>query len=294
MKLAYVSGKAGAVWFGILAGTAMLAQSIAARAQTLEDDTLGVTTVVSGLEQPIAMAFIGPNDILVTEKATGRVKRVTNGIVTGVVLDLAVNSASERGLLGIALHPEFPQVPFVYLYNTESTTAPIRTCSRNVPLLGNRVDRFVWNGSTLTFNSNIITPARVPERPEQRGRSDAARAARQPQRRGVDLRPRREALHHHRRQRPARLQPERAGRPGPGRRLRRTRARRRSPHRRHPAPQRRRQRAERQPVLRDGRAARRRSRRPERRQQRGQHARRRGPRQSSEASSPTASATASA
>jgi glucose/arabinose dehydrogenase len=25
-----------------------------------------------------------------------------------------------------------------------------------VPLLGNRVDRFVWNGSTLTFDRNII------------------------------------------------------------------------------------------------------------------------------------------
>jgi hypothetical protein len=25
-----------------------------------------------------------------------------------------------------------------------------------VPLLGNRVDRFVWNGSTLTFDRNLI------------------------------------------------------------------------------------------------------------------------------------------
>ena len=156
MKSAYVSGKAGAVWFGILAGAAMLVHSPAARAQTLVDTSLGVTTVVSGLNQPIAMAFIGPNDILVTEKASGQVKRVTNGIVTGVVLDLAVNSASERGLLGIALHPEFPQVPFVYLYNTQSTTGADSNVLANVPLLGNRVDRFVWNGSTLAFNSNII------------------------------------------------------------------------------------------------------------------------------------------
>ena len=25
-----------------------------------------------------------------------------------------------------------------------------------MPLLGNRVDRFVWNGSTLTFDRNLI------------------------------------------------------------------------------------------------------------------------------------------
>ena len=47
-------------------------------------------------------------------------------------------------------------MPFVYLYNTESTTAADSNVLANVPLLGNRVDRFIWNGSTLTFNSNII------------------------------------------------------------------------------------------------------------------------------------------
>jgi glucose/arabinose dehydrogenase len=127
-----------------------------ARAQTLEDPQLAVTEVVGGLSQPIAMAFIGRNDILVTEKASGQVKRVVDGVVTGVVLDLAVNSASERGLLGIALHPRFPRTPFVYLYNTESTTGADTNVLANVPLLGNRVDRFRWNGSTLTFDRNII------------------------------------------------------------------------------------------------------------------------------------------
>src|SRR5262245_45252469 len=82
-----------------------------ARAQALLDPALTVSTVVTGLTQPISMAFLGPNDFLVTEKASGQVKRVTNGVVAGVVLDLAVNSNSERGLLGMALHPDFPTVP---------------------------------------------------------------------------------------------------------------------------------------------------------------------------------------
>jgi glucose/arabinose dehydrogenase len=123
---------------------------------TLVDPDLTITTVASGLNQPISMAFIGPNDILVTEKASGQVKRVTNDLVT-VVLDLTVNFNSERGLLGMALHPDFPDTPFVFLYNTESTTGPLDTnVAANVPVLGNRVDRFRWNGSTLTFDRNII------------------------------------------------------------------------------------------------------------------------------------------
>ncbi|HSC27745.1 MAG TPA: PQQ-dependent sugar dehydrogenase, partial [Vicinamibacterales bacterium] len=96
-----------------------------ARAQLTEPamlvPNLDVRTVIAGLNQPTTMAFLGVDDIFVLEKATGQVKRVVGGVVS-IVLDLAVNSASERGLLGIALHPAFPANPGVYLYWTESTT----------------------------------------------------------------------------------------------------------------------------------------------------------------------------
>src|SRR5215211_7376264 len=60
---------------------------------------LGVRPVVSGLDLPTSLAFLGANDILVLEKNTGKVQRVVNGVVQTTVLDLAVNFASERGLL---------------------------------------------------------------------------------------------------------------------------------------------------------------------------------------------------
>jgi glucose/arabinose dehydrogenase len=123
---------------------------------SLVDPNLGVRTVVENLDQPTSMAFLGPNDFFVLEKATGQVKRVVNGVVQSTVLDLAVNSGSERGLLGIALHPNFPATPHVYLYWTESTTGADTSVLSETPLLGNRVDRFVWNGSTLTQDINII------------------------------------------------------------------------------------------------------------------------------------------
>src|SRR3954454_5324903 len=70
---------------------------------TLTDPNLQVTTVITGLSQPTGIAFLGPNDFFVIEKASGRVKRVVNGAVAAVVLALPVNSNSERGLLGMAL-----------------------------------------------------------------------------------------------------------------------------------------------------------------------------------------------
>ena len=133
-----------------------LPSTLNAQGPSLVDPNLRVRTVIEGLDQPTTMAFLGANDFFVLEKATGQVKRVVNGVVQSTVLDLAVNSGSERGLLGIALHPDFPATPHVYLYWTESTTGADTTVLSETPLLGNRVDRFVWDGSMLTFDQNII------------------------------------------------------------------------------------------------------------------------------------------
>jgi glucose/arabinose dehydrogenase len=125
---------------------------------TVEDPNLAVRTVVAGLDQPTAMAFLGDDDFLILEKATGKVKRVTDGAVVATVLDLDVNSFSERGLLGIALHPRFPAEPLVYLYWSESNTGADSAAGATVDLLGNRIDRFRWDDdtNTLTFDAPVI------------------------------------------------------------------------------------------------------------------------------------------
>ncbi|HEY5906940.1 MAG TPA: PQQ-dependent sugar dehydrogenase [Vicinamibacteria bacterium] len=123
---------------------------------SLVDPDLTVRTVATGLAQPINLAFIGKNDMLVLEKATGKVQRVVDGVVQSTVLDLAVNSASERGLLSIALHPRFRRNGWVYLFWSESSTGADSAVLAEIALLGNRVDRFVWDGSTLTHSKNLI------------------------------------------------------------------------------------------------------------------------------------------
>ena len=140
--------------FAIVNATTSVVQ--AQSTPSLVDSNLRVRAVVQNLNQPTSAAFLSHNELLVLEKATGQVKRVMNGVVLGTVLDLAVNSGSERGLLGIALHPNFAVTGQVYLYWTESTSGTDSTVLSDTPLLGNRVDRFVWNGSTLTFDRNII------------------------------------------------------------------------------------------------------------------------------------------
>ena len=124
------------------------------------DPNLQVTTVLnSGIAQPIGIVFLGQNDFLVLEKASGQVKRVINGAIQpGTVLDLAVNSNSERGLLSLVLHPNFPATPWVYVRWTQSSTGMDTGVNTAVPVLGNRVDRYRWDAqaSSLTLDREII------------------------------------------------------------------------------------------------------------------------------------------
>jgi glucose/arabinose dehydrogenase len=122
------------------------------------DPTLQVTTVLNtGIAQPIGIVFLGANDFLVLEKASGQVKRVINGVIQATpVLDLAVNSNSERGLLSLVLHPSFATNHLVYVRWTQSSTGADSAGNVQVPLLGNRVDRYAWNGTTLTFDREIV------------------------------------------------------------------------------------------------------------------------------------------
>src|SRR5215208_8506181 len=71
---------------------------------TLNDPNLIVQTVYQGLASPTAMAFLGPDDILVLDKSQGTVQRIVNDkMLPEPLLQVDVASSDERGLLGIAI-----------------------------------------------------------------------------------------------------------------------------------------------------------------------------------------------
>ena len=144
----------------VVAAALLAGLAPAAYAQTTTDPNLMVDTVVpagSGLAQPTTMKFLGMNDALVLEKATGRVRRVMGTPMTlqpGFVLDVNVNSSSERGMLGIAIAQGAPV--HVFLYYTEAQGADGGTP------LGNRVYRYDWDP---TGAGALINPLLVMDLP---------------------------------------------------------------------------------------------------------------------------------
>ncbi len=75
------------------------------------------TLVASGLSNPTAMEFAPDGRLFVLEQA-GNVKLVRSDGSTWTALHLSVDSAGERGLLGIAFDPNFATNHFAYLYYT--------------------------------------------------------------------------------------------------------------------------------------------------------------------------------
>jgi glucose/arabinose dehydrogenase len=84
--------------------------------------------VAGGLDQPVAFTFGPDRRVWYVEKDSGEVR----------VIDLAedrnrlfvtvdgVNGEGERGMLGIALHPDYPDEPFVYVYATRDVDGALR------------------------------------------------------------------------------------------------------------------------------------------------------------------------
>jgi aldose sugar dehydrogenase len=125
--------------------------------------------VYRGLNRPSSMEFLGVNDILVTEKNTGKVIEIKNG-ANRTLLDLNVAVLGERGLLGIAVTPkpttnqedndkEAPdnesntvynsnEDKYVFLYFTEAKNHDGDDKEGNDPI-GNRLYRYELVDNTL-------------------------------------------------------------------------------------------------------------------------------------------------
>ena len=116
-------------------------------AQTLNDSRLRVQNWCTGLSGPCTFAWIGPLEMLVIEKDTGRVKWIKDGVVQGTAIDFKVQHDSERGGLGICPDPDFANNKYVYVYY--STTSHTADSTNTNQWVDNRVERYEWNGTNL-------------------------------------------------------------------------------------------------------------------------------------------------
>ncbi|MCA1691426.1 MAG: PQQ-dependent sugar dehydrogenase [Actinobacteria bacterium] len=114
--------------------------------------------LVVSASAPTALAFTPDGRLIFTEQA-GDVRVVQNGAIVATALDLTAQICfnSERGVLGIAVDPQFASNGFVFLYYSHKRAADCGSSTVN------RVSRFVMTGNSLggetVLIDNIPSPA---------------------------------------------------------------------------------------------------------------------------------------
>jgi aldose sugar dehydrogenase len=123
---------------------------------SLVDGNLEVRAVVEGFVTPVSLAFIGAGDVLVLEKNTGKVQQgrrrrgPVDGARSGGELRIRAGAAWNHAASGLPRRPG--RVPLL----DREPGGCRHGRAVETPLLGNRVDRFVWDGSSLTLEENLI------------------------------------------------------------------------------------------------------------------------------------------
>ena len=142
---------------------------------TVSDNKLKVEMVFQGLQFPTSMDFLGPNDVLVTEKNNGTVQRITNWkMESHPLLDVNVATRAERGMLGVAIAKNQDESTKgnnrtdVFLYYTRSNGTTDTNGIRGEKSGGNAMYRYELIDSKLT-NPKLLLDLSPRKHPAHNG-----------------------------------------------------------------------------------------------------------------------------
>ena len=102
-------------------------------------------TVISGLSSPTAMAMAPDGRIFVCQQGGALRVIKNNAVLATPFITLTVNSTGERGLLGVAIDPDFLNNGFLYVYYTATT-----------PAIHNRISRLTASGDVVVPGSEVV------------------------------------------------------------------------------------------------------------------------------------------
>lgn len=101
--------------------------------------------VASGISSPTAMAFAPDGRLFVCQQG-GQLRVIKNGsLLATPFVSVPVDSAGERGLLGVAFDPDFASNQYVFVYYTVNTSPRF-----------NRISRFTANGDVAVPGSEAL------------------------------------------------------------------------------------------------------------------------------------------
>jgi glucose/arabinose dehydrogenase len=110
---------------------------------------------VATLTEPTALAFTPDGRLLITQRG-GQLRVFKTSLVSSPALNISskICNNSERGLLGVAVDPDFASNNYIYLFYTFNKSGSCPTNSATNPV--NRVSRFVLSASNVASGETVL------------------------------------------------------------------------------------------------------------------------------------------
>lgn len=124
--------------------------------------------IVPDAQSPSALAFTDDGRVFYAERKTGNIRVIEAGVLQSApVATVPVNYAGERGLLGLALHPDFGENGRIYAFYTRSDST--QSTNRPEAVIDNRVVYFELVGNVASGSEVFVTSLSIGAAPEHIG-----------------------------------------------------------------------------------------------------------------------------
>jgi glucose/arabinose dehydrogenase len=115
-----------------------------------------ITAITAGLIGPVALAPLPDGRVLVTERFQGRLRMIKNDLLLPQpVANFDTNVCRERGLIGVAIDPDFASNRWVYCFYSRSSL-PGQDTAIAANIVDNRVVRITLDADTMLAGSEVL------------------------------------------------------------------------------------------------------------------------------------------
>ena len=135
---------------------ALLLAAVPALAQPVVPPGFEIDLITTGVLGPVSLAPLPDKRVLVSQRFQGKLRIIKDDVLLAKpVADFDINGCRERGLIGVAIDPDFETNRWVYCFYSKSSL-PGQDTAIASNIIDNRVVRITLDADTMLAGSEVL------------------------------------------------------------------------------------------------------------------------------------------